>query len=1192
MRLIRLEIFGFKSFAKRTEIVFDDGITAIVGPNGCGKSNIADAIRWVLGEQNARALRGSKMEDVIFNGTEKRKAQAYCEVALTFDNREGTLPVDFTEVTVKRRVYRSGESEYFINQNSCRLKDINELFRDTGIGREGYSIIGQGRVEEILSNKSNDRRAAFEEAAGVMKYRVRKEEAERKLDNTRKNLVRLHDILEELALQLEPLEQQSASAREYLKLREELKEIEINVFLYQYDKLNERIESMKATLEQLADEINRASAKDVKLSSDLSITEERERKLNTTISDMQAAMLRLSSQVQSKSGESKVANEKIANILLERERLERQIKDNSEQLGELRCSLSKSQAQLNEDNARYIAFKDEVDAAQAQSQITSASITEREELLEKQKADLISAMNRLSDAKSRISRLEAIKGTLFERLEAIAKEEESLKEEERKLDAEHAEANNHLQTVVNEYSVHNKKREAAIAQVNEANTKLHSADAELRTMENQIESNKARLKVLEDMKRSNEGYYQSVKNILRDCERDFELHKCVEGVVATLISVPKEYETAIEMALGAALQNIVTPTEQEAKHVIEHLRSRDYGRATLLPISAIRSRLLDARELVQCDGKGFIGVASNLIKYDEKYRGIMENLLGRTIIVTDIDSGIAISKRTRNTFKIATLKGDILNPGGSMTGGSTQKREFSLVGREREISELRDTIVALHNKMQQTEAGKLEYAKKLDELNALVEALSKELHARDVELATHKEKLQIIKKYVDENKQALDNCELSRSQVRDNLDNIADQYSDAEATRTSLESGNVATQDDIKKLQEAVVITRTDYARQNEDLTQKKVALMALNKELSSANADFVRMKREADTLERSVENDTGEVNKSLDRIEEIRSHITTVDTGIQTEQKELDELTERMQTTENERNELLMRIDEMRRNKDDITAELTDLRDREHKAEMNFERSGIERTNMQDRIWSDYELTYENAQSYRKQMAITASHVRVDELKRSIRELGDVNVSAIEDYKNVKERHDSLDLQYNDLTTAEGDLMQLIGELTSRMEVEFKNQFALIQQNFSVVFSELFGGGQAELVLADKSDILNCDIDIIAQPPGKKLQLLSLLSGGERALTAIALLFSILKLKPTAFCILDEIESSLDDVNVSGFAEYIRNYSSETQFILITHRKGSMEVCNALYGVSMEEKGVSKVISARFDDTADIESE
>lgn len=1186
MRLIRLEIFGFKSFAKRTEVVFDDGITAIVGPNGCGKSNIADAIRWVLGEQNARALRGSKMEDVIFNGTEKRKPQAYCEVALTFDNREGTLPVDFTEVTVKRRVYRSGESEYFINQNGCRLKDIHELFRDTGIGREGYSIIGQGRVEEILSNKSNDRRAAFEEAAGVMKYRVRKEEAERKLDNTRKNLVRLRDILDELALQLGPLEEQSASAREYLKLREELKDLEINVFLYQYDKLEERMTSMKATLEQLADEINRESATDLKLSSDLSATEERERKLNATISDMQAAMLRLSSEVQLKSGESKVANEKIANIFSERERLEKQITENKTKLDALRDTLSHLDTLLSDGNARYTVMKDELDSDESCSKALNESIQQREELLEKQKSELIATMNRLSDAKSRISRLEAIKGTLYERLEAITKEEEGLKEEETKLHSEHTEAKAHLQFVLDEYQKHNKKREAAILELNEVNMSLHNADTELRAMENQQESNKSKLKVLEDMKRSNEGYYQSVKSILRDCGRDVQLKQCVEGVVATLLSVPKEYEVAIEMSLGAALQNIVTPTEQDAKCVIEHLRRNNYGRATLLPISAIRSRLLDARELEYCKCEGFIGVASELVKYDDKYRGIMENLLGRTIIVTNMDCGIAISKRARNSFKIATLKGDILNPGGSMTGGSTQKREFSLVGREREINELRETITSFHDRMLNMEAKKEEYANKLNELNSTVEELSKELHSRDVELAKHNEKLQIIKKYVDQNRHALDNCELSRSQLNDNLDNIAEQYRDAEATRTSLESGNTSTQDDIKQHQDAIAASRLEYSKQNEALTAKKVALMALNRELSAVNADFNRTKNETEALERSIANDSDEIANALTKIDEIRSRISVVDSGMQNEQKELDELTERMRATENERNDLLMRLDEMRKRKDEINVEITDLRERQHKAEMNYERAGIERTNMQDKIWSDYELTYENAQSHRKQIAITASHIRIDEIRRSIRELGDVNVSAIEDYKNVKERHDSLELQYNDLSNAESDLMQLIKELTTHMETEFRNQFALIKQNFSVTFSELFGGGQAELMLADTNDILNCDIDIIAQPPGKRLQLLSLLSGGERALTAIALLFAILKLKPTAFCILDEIESSLDDVNVTGFAEYIKNYSSETQFILITHRKGSMEVCNALYGVSMEEKGVSKVISARFDDT------
>lgn len=1187
MRLIKLEINGFKSFARKTEIEFEPGVTAIVGPNGSGKSNIADAVRWVLGEQSARALRGAKMEDVIFNGTEQKKPLAYCEVSLTFDNADGKLNTDFTEVTVTRRVYRSGESEYLLNRTACRLKDIGEVFRDTGIGKEGYSIIGQGRVEEILSNKSSERRNAFEEAAGVMKYRVRKEEAERKLENTKKNLQRLSDILEELAGQVGPLEEQSAAAREYLRLRDELKEIEINVFLYQYDKLNERLAGLADTLAQLSGEIEKNAALEGSLGADCVAEEERERALSGAISELQNELLALSSGVEAKAGESRVFQERMENLVKERERLQTRIAESEARKKELAESLAARESELSGNAGKQAAERESFEAQSARLAEMAAEIEEKEALLERQKREMIEAMNRISDAKSMLSRYEAIRGTLEERLRAIDGEEVGLHEKAGKLDAEYAEAEKQFNAVRAARVECEAQRAAAIAAVNETNERLRAAREAVRAMEQQSEAGKSRLKVLEEMKRAHEGYYASVRNVLRDSTRDPELKKRIEGVVAELIRVPKEYETAVEMALGATLQNIVTPAEQDAKYVIEYLRRREYGRATLLPISAMRARTLDAAEREACRVDGFLGVGSELVGYDAKYRGVFENLLGRTVIVRDLDAGIAINKRARGAFRIATVKGDIINPGGSMTGGSVQKREFSLIGREREIEELKKRMAALAEGLTARAAEAEAAEASLGSANAAVEAAAETLHKKDVELATQKEKLDIIRKYVDEAHEELEEAALERAQIRDNIENIDEQRRAAEADREGLEEGNFATQEDIKKTQEALAALRAEHAAENERATERRVALMALEKEQVAAENERTRMQRELAGLAASVEADQRAAEAALAKFAQMQHELAAIDVDISTERKEVDVHTERLHAMENERAKHLQALDELRARRETIAAELSDMRERRHRAELNQSRAQMELQTMQDRIWEEYELTYENAQPFRRQIAITASHVRADELKKAIRALGDVNVSAIEDYKNVKERYEGLSTQCSDLAQAEADLQQLIAELVSTMEAEFRRQFERIGENFATTFTELFGGGKAELILSDKNDILNCDIDIIAQPPGKKLQLLSLLSGGERALTAIALLFAMLKLKPTAFCILDEIETSLDEVNVSNFAEYVKRYSEDTQFILITHRKGSMEVCNALYGVAMEERGISKIVSARFNEIA-----
>lgn len=1183
MRLTKLEMYGFKSFARKTEIVFDDGITAIIGPNGSGKSNIADAVRWVLGEQSAKALRGEKMEDVIFNGTEAKKPLSYGEVSLTFDNSDHELATDFNEVCVTRRIYRSGESEYFINRSSCRRKDIAELFRDTGVGREGYSIIGQGRVEQILSAKSADRRSAFEEAAGVMKFRVRKEEAVRKLDNTKVNMDRLNDIIKELEERIGPLEEQSAAAREYLKLRDELKEIEINVFLYQYDKLNERITALQEAIDAAKAEIEQKNELEAAVSTSCAEEEERERALNVSISQIQSELLKMTTGVEGHAGESKVLSERMESFMREKEQRQDQLSVNEKKLEEITEQIKNVSDNVKEGEEELKAKREAAAQAANELSLLNANVEQKEASLEEQKNALIDAMNRIADARILISRFETMRQNLVSQAENMARGKEKAEEKQRELENEYTEAEAEHNKLLAEKEECKKKRESAIQNLNNINQNLKQSQEAARKAEQQSEAGKSRLRVLEEMKRAHEGYYASVKNLLRDCERDTSLGRRIEGVVAELISVPSEYETAIEMSLGPALQNIVTPDENDAKVVIEHLRRKGYGRATFLPVSAMRPRVLDKRELNCCNVKGFIGVASELISFDERYRGIIENLLGRTVIVSDLDAAIAINRQAHASFRIATLSGDIVNQGGSMTGGSVQKREFSIIGREREIEELTKRTAQLDKEkvLKDEECAQLEAS--LEDAQSALEEAGDALHEKELEIASHAEKLDIIEKYLSEAREAFQAAEEGENQINEDIVDIDSRFKAATEDRSTLEQSNIATQADIRAAQQELALLKKELSEKTERDAECRIALAKSEKEIAALQSELNRLSSEEKNIEKAVDEDKRIISGFADRFAELSEKLKEVEGSISEERREIDKLTDRLHEMEEKRAGRLNAIDEMRSRRESIAEESKEISDRLHKSELNLNRAEMELKSSQDKMWEDYELTYENALPYRRQIAVTASHIRIDELKKGIRALGDVNIAAIEDYKTVKERYDEMSKQYADLTAAKADLTQLIDDLTKTMENEFRKQFEKIQQNFSSTFAELFGGGKAELVLSDKNDILNCNIDIIAQPPGKKLQLLSLLSGGERALTAIALLFAILKLKPTAFCILDEIESALDEVNVSTVAQYVQRYSKDTQFIMITHRKGSMEVCNALYGVAMEERGISKVVSARF---------
>ena len=1182
MRLSKLELNGFKSFARKTEIRFGTGVTAIIGPNGSGKSNISDAVRWVLGEQSAKALRGGKMEDVIFNGTQLRKALAYSEVTLTFDNSDGLLKVPFSEVAITRRVYRSGESEYCINRNNCRLRDISDLFCDTGIGKDGYSIISQGKVEEILANKSGDRRAAFEEAAGVMRYRVRKEDAERKLNNTEKNLERIEDILKELSDRLAPLEQQSASARAYLRLRDELKDLEVNLFLYQYDRAHERLVQIQETMRQMSEEKDQAESGEATLLSACAALEEQLKTLDTAMNAQQNRLMGLVSEAENRIGNSHVLAERRENAISAQKRIEQEREQSKARIEELGTVIAGLQADESGQAALNLLEK-EMEAAEARLTALDTDIAAREEALDEMKNSIIEAMNRASDFKSSAARFDTMKNSIGERLVAIeaeaqrrADETARLREELELAKEQHAEEAQRLEQAKRDLdsSVENRRKTL------DAFTALRE---EISQDEQGISSIQSRLRVLDEMQRSREGYYASVKNILKDAPHDAKLGRAIVGVVAELLRVPKEYEIAVTMALGGTLQNIVTPTAEDAKYVIEYLRAKDYGRATLLPMALLNPTRITREERALLNVPGCIGVANELVDCDDNVRNVMDYLLCRTIIVKDLDAGIALKNRTRGAFHIATLQGDIISTGGSMSGGSLQKQTFNLLSRERELQELREKLKKADAALEEKKSTLRKAEQDVLRCDIQVDSFRDAVHACEIAAAKQAEQLDMIRRDVEHSEQSEQALADERLQLTDNLAEVERERTSADEQQTDIEQGNASTREDVARAQGELYELRKQRETFTGELTEHKVRRMALSKERDAVYAEQKRLVSEHRDLTQRL--------SALEReAEETEGNIAIIDAelaGMQAQIESDSALTatekEGQRKIEEERQTVSAALYEQRARREELLSSTRDLAERIHKQELTQSKLEMELGSMQDHIWNEYDLTYENAALLKREIAIGASNARVNEIKQEIKGLGDISLGSIEEYKSVFERHSELYTQCEDLNNAKRDLETLIVDLTETMESVFLKQFEVIQQNFSSTFVELFGGGQAELRLADKNDVLGCDIDIIAQPPGKKLQLLSLLSGGERTLTAIALLFAMLKLKPPAFCMLDEIESALDEANVSRFADYVKRYSDGTQFILITHRKGSMEVCDTLYGVSMEEKGVSKVVSARF---------
>lgn len=1185
MRLKKLELYGFKSFAQRTEIVFGEGITGIVGPNGSGKSNIGDAVRWVLGEQSAKTLRGASMSDIIFNGTQKRKPLSYCEVSLVFDNEDRALAMDYAEIMVTRRVYRNGESEYYLNRTACRLKDIIDLFRDTGIGKEGYSIIGQGRIDEILSRRSEDRRQIFEEAAGIVKFKARKEEADKKLQHTLENASRVDDILEELNRQLKPLEEQAKAAREYIELSAELKVLDLNLFLVRSDKAKERLAELDTELMNLRAVLSDTEAALAEKTQQRDAHQSDIAQLEEKITGARDSLMACAENVHEAQNTLSTLISRRDTRQENRQRIMDEQESGERRLQELEKLFFSSESEANEQERLVTQAEKQLQEAKEAHDALSAQQAEQENALEEHKAAVMTAINRLNTVRNDQTRLKTMRTQMEARLQEINQSGDMLEEENIRLELAAEEASERL------------KQEQALRQaladaLKEKQTELQSADAALISLRTQAEqlsaslqSAQSRHKLLSEMTREMEGYNNSVRRAIQ-YGRDKRLPG-VRGVLAQLMSVPRQYETAIDMALGAAQQNIVTDNEETAKELIQYLRQNRLGRATFLPQATVRSKLLNDREKQALRLPGCVGVASDLVKCAPEYRGIIENLLGRTVIAENLDVGIPIMRAGNHSFRLVTLEGDVMHSGGSMTGGSTQSKMVNLLGRERELKELTEALRTGKAKLDTMKEQLTQGQEKKNALKLANQEALNALHQQEIAVARETEREDAARAEwnshqarMEETRQAAVQLKESMEQIDQQLQNIGLMTGDAQMDQTAMENRTA-------ELQDALTRARQAAAEASDRVMTRTLQLSDLRHQLDILRKDRSRYEQDKGQLAEEKKRREAQLKEmdSLDQqdAEEI-AHTTALVETRQLEQKRQEQVAQSLEKR---------RLTEQERLKDVLT-DMENLHqihnrdsDRIHRTELSRSKVDNDLKVMQDRIWNTYEMTYAGAEEFRQEEGFDAVEAdrRAAQLMSQIRALGNVNVNAVEEYAATKERFDELTTQQNDLRQAEQDLRELIERLLEQMQTTFVDNFSKLQGYFSETFTRLFGGGHAELTLMDPEDPLNCGIEVNAQPPGKKLQLLSLLSGGERALTAISILFAMLKLKPTPFCILDEIEAALDDANIGYYADYLKEYSSDTQFIVVTHRKGTMERCNALYGVAMEEQGVSKMVSVSLQD-------
>lgn len=1175
---------GFKSFANRTELEFVPGITAVVGPNGSGKSNVTDGIRWVLGEQSAKSLRGAKMEDVIFAGSDTRKPVGYCEVSMTFDNSERRLALDYAEVTVTRRVYRSGESEYFLNKQLCRLKDIHELFMDTGIGKDAYSMIGQGKIDEILSTKSEDRRAIFEEAAGIVKYKTRKKEAEKKLEGTEQNLSRIHDLIHELDSQVQPLSEQAETAKKYKEFKDELQNIEIGLYVH-------KIESLHEQWQLATQEVKQLTETQVGLSAELSKKEAELTQLKVELNDyeqvwekVQTGLLAVSGELEKAEGQREVRLERIRNRLLSKE----QLKERLQQLEEERQRIAQEEQQVRE---RLAEKQKELEQAKwelglVQQKMSLAGDDESEQLAE--------LTERMQENMNQIVALRSEKQYVEEQLSQLDERLESLQGREHQLFQQQAEYSTQSQEIAEKLSiVETQLKEAAerVRSLAQQKQKIEEEEKKLlkhnREAEQQLHRLRSQYELIREMEAEHQGFFQGVKEILTARDRGVSNLQGIHGAVAQLIQVPEKYEAALETSLGGALQHLVVENEQVGRQGIAYLKEKRLGRATFLPLDVIQGRYLPTVEREKLKQiPGFVGVGADLVKTEEKYRTLIQHLLGLVIVSETLEQANQIARQLLYKYRVVTLDGDVVNPGGSMSGGSRQKTKTNLLGRSRQLDELESQIKIAKQKWEQI-GGQLiqleQRRKKLEEEWEEVRRQGEERRMHEQELHTLERELQIKRKTVADQKQQ---CEEEIQQtidkqkaLRTHLQELHSQISLRETDKSQMETL-------VEQSQERVKQQATTKEEATEQMTEWRVQVAQLNQETTNLTENLIRIQQEQTRLAQQKVSVEEELSTLETQDESGQVELADLEKQIKELRLHKDHQQQQLSEVRTHREQLLQKRDEqeqsVRQTQQALRKKEAGLRDQE----VRVNRLDVELNHLLQKLAEEYEISFERAQQiYEKPEEPTQAERRVRSLRSKISSLGDVNLGAIEEYQRLNERLDFLKTQEADLLEAKQALYEVIERMESEMGKRFAENFELIRGEFQHVFVQMFGGGRADLHLSDPQNLLETGIDIVAQPPGKKLQNLTLLSGGERALAALALLFAVLRIKPVPFCVLDEVDAALDEANLTRFTRYMREFANKTQFIIITHRKHTMEGADVLYGITMQESGVSKLVSVSLEE-------
>ncbi|MCI9230316.1 MAG: chromosome segregation protein SMC [Lachnospiraceae bacterium] len=1181
MYLKNIEVQGFKSFANKINFQFHNGITGIVGPNGSGKSNVADAVRWVLGEQRVKQLRGASMQDVIFSGTENRKPLSYAYVAITLDNTDHQLATSFDEVTVARRIYRSGESEYLINGSSCRLKDVNELFYDTGIGKEGYSIIGQGQIDKILSGKPEERRELFDEAAGIVKFKRRKAAAQTKLENEKQNLVRVNDILSELEKQLGPLERQSETARQYLRKREELKRFDVNVFLLENARLREQLGDVE--------EKRSLAAKDLAETSQAydGIREEYERiaevleKLEQSIEEARSTVTDAGLTRGKLEGEMNVLKEQInsargseAHLNNRRNALEEDIAARVQDREALLSEKGDTDAKVQEITAL-------ADAAKAKLEEIQTRIDELNSGIEAGKNTIIGELNQRATIKTKLGRFDTMmeqvkirKAELQSRLLRVKSDEAAREETLKGLEAEFAAVTDQMR-ILNE-------REAAMEQeLSGFRQALTQKDAALQEAKSAYHMEKSRLEALSNLAERYEGYGGSVKKVMEQKERN----EGIVGVVADIIHVEKKYEVAIETALGGSIQNIVTKDEDTAKRMISFLKTNRLGRATFLPLTSIRNyqRFRNTEALSE---PGVIGTADTLVRIDDKYRDVAGSLLGRILVMDNVDNALKLNRKYSQSMRIVTLEGELLVPGGAISGGA-YKNSSNLLGRRREIEELEKRVKELARSVSEIDKDIEDTKARRTRMRVDLEAIKGDIQRKSIEQNTARLNIAQARERMEEEVESAASLQQEEQEIQEKTREI----------RTDKES----VQQELVASEALEARAQEEIARFQQELEERRRAETEAAAAVSEWDLKVEKLRQSLGFQQSNADRIDGEIQRARAELEEVLEALRENGQAVESKQRTIEEIQKTITASYDAQNESEARLKEDMAQREELSARQKsffarreELAQRQSALDKEVYRLNAQKERMEESMesqinymWDEYEITLSDAASLRdgELTDLAAMKKEIASLRDQIRKLGDVNVNAIEDYKNLLERYTFMSTQRDDLVEAEKTLENIIQELDAAMRKQFAEKFAEIGREFDKVFKELFGGGRGTLELIEDEDILEAGIRIIAQPPGKKLQNMMQLSGGEKALTAISLLFAIQNLKPSPFCLLDEIEAALDDSNVGRFAKYLHKLTKNTQFIVITHRRGTMEQVDRLYGITMQEKGVSTLVSVNLID-------